>query len=133
MGAAMFSKTLALAGDWFWALLRPSVHTFIKQDTEEGEVQISPDTLVVLRDLPFETLAKRALAAPRLKDFSPLFKQAFWAIVLLTIISILGASLIAFLSDEPLPPNQQAVFDSLGWAWKTGFGAILGLIGGKAM
>ena len=73
-----------------------------------------------------------ALSASPVKSVSPAFKLAFSAVVILTVVSAVGATVIAFTAGDPLPPNQQAIFETFNTAWKMGFGAIVGLLGGKA-
>ena len=63
---------------------------------------------------------------------SPTFKLAFWWVLILTVWSGLLAGVIAFAADDPLTSNQQAIFDLANTSWNMGFGAIIGLIGGKA-
>lgn len=72
-----------------------------------------------------------ALSASPVKSVSPAFKLAFSAVVILTAVSAVGATVIAFTAGDPLPPNQQAIFETFNTAWKLGCAAIFGLIGGK--
>ena len=84
------------------------------------------------RELSPEELALiSALSAFPVESVSPTFKLVIWAVIILTAGSGLGAIAIAFAPGDPLTPNQQAIFEMLNTAWKMGFGAIVGLIGGK--
>jgi hypothetical protein len=58
------------------------------------------------------------------------FNALFSTVTVITIGCIAGSVLIAFFVPEPTA-YQQSAFDGLAWAWKLGFGAILGLLGGK--
>ena len=75
--------------------------------------------------------AIKIVAGTQVQSISPTFKLVFFSILILTIASGIGAILIAFLGETPATPNQQTVFDTLNTAWKMGFGAIIGLVGGK--
>ena len=73
-----------------------------------------------------------AITATSVATVSPTFKLVFWAVLLLTVLFALLAVTIAFFAQQPLTSTQQAVFETLNLMWKVGFGAIVGLIGGKA-
>lgn len=73
-----------------------------------------------------------AITATPVATVSPTFKLVFWAVLLLTVLFALLAVTIAFVAPQPLTSTQQAVFETLNLMWKVGFGAIVGLIGGKA-
>lgn len=58
------------------------------------------------------------------------FLWVFWGALGLTIISLAVA---LWLSDQTeLSEQQKELFETCSTTWKMGFGAILGLIGGKA-
>ena len=59
------------------------------------------------------------------------FKWTFLAVLGLTLLMLFGQVVYSFFS--PLNPNQQELFSALGWGWKAGFGAIVGLLGGKTL
>ena len=64
---------------------------------------------------------------------SPIFKLAFLSALALTVVSLLVVTTIAvFSSDGELTEYQKQLFETCSTTWKMGFGAILGLIGGKA-
>ena len=60
------------------------------------------------------------------------FKWAFLATLLLTIIFFATTVVIAN-SEQPLSSQQEDLFQSCTTGWQMGFGAIIGLIGGKAL
>ena len=122
----MDQKTRALLAEFLVSLFRPS-DTYIRQ---EAEVEIPDETLKKLRKVPVDTLIRRALGPPP-KGISSQYKLALWLVVGLTILSSVGASLVAFLAPEPLTSNQQTMFDTFNTASKMGIGAIVGLVGGK--
>jgi hypothetical protein len=64
---------------------------------------------------------------------SPAFKLVFISVLSLTILSMLVACPIAIL--RPAPENLQLniVFETCITTFKLGFGAIIGLLGGKAL
>ena len=98
--------------------LRPGVPDAAPEEARE----LSPEAKALIA----------ALSASPVEPVAPAFKRAFLAVVILTAASGLGAIAIAFEAGDPLQPNQQAIFETLNTAWKMGFGAIVGLLGGKA-
>ncbi|MBW4658654.1 MAG: hypothetical protein KME15_08270 [Drouetiella hepatica Uher 2000/2452] len=66
-------------------------------------------------------------------SIGPIFKLAFLSALALTIVSLLIVTAIAiFSSNRELSEYQKQLFETCSTTWKMGFGAILGLIGGKA-
>ena len=61
---------------------------------------------------------------------SPTFKLIFVAVFAITVLSGVAQIVMAALWDAPTG-LQQDVFSAMGFAWKAGFGAIVGLLGGK--
>jgi hypothetical protein len=59
------------------------------------------------------------------------FYVAFAAVFLLTLLS-LGASLY-LVSQDQLSEDGKRLAETCSTTWKMGFGAIVGLIGGKAL
>jgi hypothetical protein len=57
--------------------------------------------------------------------------MVFLSVLVVTVLCLTGQVLLAALWPDP-SDNQQAVSDALGFAWKTGLGSIVGLLGGKA-
>jgi len=62
---------------------------------------------------------------------SPLFKMSFIAVVGFTLIFFIASLYIS--SQENLNPSQGELFTSCSTLVKLGFGAIVGLIGGKQL
>jgi hypothetical protein len=64
---------------------------------------------------------------------SPVFKLGFWAALILTIASlVLSFFLLPKDSQTILSEQQKQLFETCNTTWKMGFGAIIGLIGGKS-
>jgi hypothetical protein len=58
------------------------------------------------------------------------FKLVFISVLAITVLSGLAQIVMATFWSTPTGP-QQEVFLAMGFAWKMGFGAIVGLLGGK--
>jgi hypothetical protein len=63
-------------------------------------------------------------------DLPWIYKTAFIVTVIFTLLFFLTTVAVALWLDEP-SGQQQTLFSSCDTAWKAGFGAIIGLIGGK--
>ena len=63
---------------------------------------------------------------------SPAFKLVFLSVLAITVLSGVAQIVMASLWNSPTG-LQLDVFSAMGFAWKTGFGAIVGLLGGKAI
>jgi hypothetical protein len=61
---------------------------------------------------------------------TPTYKIALVAVIAITSFSGLAEIALAFAWTVPTT-MQQSAFDAMGSAWKLGFGALIGLIGGK--
>jgi|ERR1044072_2113682 hypothetical protein len=69
---------------------------------------------------------------PKVVVLHPAFKLVFLTVTAITVLSIIAQIALANYWLTPTA-NQQQVFDALGFAWKTGIGAIVGLLGGKVV
>lgn len=58
------------------------------------------------------------------------FTLVFLSMLMVTVLCLASQVLLAALWPEPTQ-NQQGVSDALGFAWKTGLGSIVGLLGGR--
>lgn len=63
---------------------------------------------------------------------SPRFKWTLVSIVGLTLLSLM-VSLTLVLMVDPLTPEGKSLFQTTTTTWKMGFGAIVGLVSGKAL
>jgi hypothetical protein len=63
--------------------------------------------------------------------FTPVFRLVFFSVLALTVLSLLVSVYLAGVSE----PTEQAnrLFVTCTTSWQMGFGAIVGLIGGKAL
>jgi hypothetical protein len=68
----------------------------------------------------------------RPQSVSPLFKLTFITVVVITSIGGLLSVVLAGIWTEPTEMQRQA-FEGMSWAWKTGVGALLGLVCGKSL
>ena len=69
-------------------------------------------------------------------SLSPAFKLVFVSVLAITILCLLLAcSLVGFAirAEGSLPPPAQELMDLSTSMFKLGFGAIVGLLGGKAL
>ena len=60
----------------------------------------------------------------------PAFKLVFLSVLAITVLCGIAQLILAGIWPQPTA-NQQAAFEAMGFAWKAGLGAILGLLGGK--
>lgn len=69
-------------------------------------------------------------------SLSPAFKLVFLSVLGLTILClILACALIglSFRAGRPMTKDETGMFEVCASAFKLGFGAIIGLLGGKAL
>ena len=65
-------------------------------------------------------------------SITPLFKLVFLSVLGLSILCLVANVVLAVQIERP-SAQVRDVLSTLSTAWKTGFGAIVGLIGGKAV
>lgn len=75
--------------------------------------------------------ATNALATKGPIAVTPTFKLVFLSVLAITALAGVAQIIMAFVWEKPTVA-QQEVFEAMGSAWKTGFGAVVGLLGGKA-
>jgi hypothetical protein len=64
---------------------------------------------------------------------SPVFKLAFITAAGFTLLSLTVVVLMTILISGEFSDQQRKLFDLCSTTWQMGFGAIIGLIGGKAI
>jgi RNA polymerase subunit RPABC4/transcription elongation factor Spt4 len=64
---------------------------------------------------------------------SPHFKLVLLIVTSIAAVCLAGQVAMALVLSEPHTAMQQAVFDRMSWGWTGGFGALLGLLGGKVI
>jgi hypothetical protein len=92
----------------------------------------SPTTVSVV-DLATATTVPPSMAPPPghpVATVAPTFKLVFLSVLAITVVAGLLQIVLAAYWTTPTA-NQQASFEAMSFAWKTGLGAILGLLGGK--
>lgn len=60
-----------------------------------------------------------------------IFPRVFFTVVCFTLLS--GGVSIWFSTKDPLSPQQNRVFETSNTTWNLGIGAIVGLLGSKAI
>jgi hypothetical protein len=71
--------------------------------------------------------------AERVLTVAPHFKLVFLAVLCLTVISLI-TSIALTIAYDPHPSDEiKRLIDTCSTTWKMGFGAIVGLLGGKAL
>jgi hypothetical protein len=66
--------------------------------------------------------------APR--SLTPLFKLVFITVLALTVVAFIASVVLSFVDSED---RASEVVQAALTAWQMGFGAIVGLLGGKAL
>jgi len=66
------------------------------------------------------------------KPGMPMHKVALWAFIVLAFGCLIADVALAFTTNEPYTGAQNNAFKTLDWGIKTGFGAIAGVLTGKA-
>ena len=59
------------------------------------------------------------------------FKTVFWVVVTMTAGSMLLNTGLAVFPPQAESEALKKVVEACDWTWKAGFGAILGMLGGK--
>ena len=62
---------------------------------------------------------------------SPRFKWVYLGVLSLTVLSLLTNIFLILSFGNDLPAAAQATVDGCSTTWKMGFGAFVGLLGGK--
>lgn len=72
---------------------------------------------------------------PRKLVISPHFKLIFLSVFGLTILCFVGACILTYATSKIKPSDEtdmeKELFQIFRFGWQAGFGAIIGLIGGK--
>ncbi len=66
-----------------------------------------------------------------MNNTSPNFQQIFFTVVCLTLLS--GGVSVWYSTKNPLTPGESRVFETSNTTWNLGIGAIVGLLGSKAL
>jgi hypothetical protein len=61
----------------------------------------------------------------------PAFQQVFFTVVFFTLLS--GGVSVWYSTKNPLSPQESRVFEASNTTWSLGIGAIVGLLGSKAI
>lgn len=62
---------------------------------------------------------------------TPIFQQVFFTIVFFTLLS--GGTSVWYSTKPQLSPQESRVFEASNTTWNLGIGAIVGLLGSKAI
>ena len=65
------------------------------------------------------------------KEVSPRFKWAYLGVLGLTLASLVTNIALILAFGQDLPPYAEALLETCSTTWKMGFGAFVGLLGGK--
>jgi hypothetical protein len=69
----------------------------------------------------------------RVVTLNPAFKLVFCSVLGLTVLSLGVSVYFALAYDSPPSEEVKRLIETCSTTWKMGFGAIVGLIGGKAL
>lgn len=76
-------------------------------------------------------MAKKEPSPRRKASISPSFLLVFFTVLFLTVLSL---AVSVYLVSRPDPTEEtKRLIETCSTTWKLGFGAIVGLIGGKAL
>jgi hypothetical protein len=88
-------------------------------------------TPTLVADVPQQQACREELSIVRY-TLAPSFKWILISIMGLTLLS-LGVSLALVWTIDTLPTEAKSLFETMTTTWKMGFGALVGLVGGKAL
>lgn len=71
-----------------------------------------------------------AKPAPVVRALNPTFRLTFLCVVVLTALSLLASLAVPLL---PQTDSTKQILEACLSTWKMGFGAVLGLLGGKTL
>jgi hypothetical protein len=105
------------------SLKKPGINSIVQLDTGEFEISTPgrPDVLGM------------AVKRPKTRNerLSSDFKLAIIIVAAITLISLVVEIGLAIWAKEPSTGFQQSLFQAADFGWKTGFGALVGLVAGK--
>ena len=65
------------------------------------------------------------------KEESPRFNWAYLGVLGLTLLSLATSIALILVFGQDLPSYAEALLETCSTTWKMGFGAFVGLLGGK--
>jgi hypothetical protein len=131
------ANTIAIVGASL--LSNPRIPTFIDLSPKATTTNPTIRKRVRTRDAVTEPTTPPMMAFDAMPDelrigtklkLSSGFKSAFWAVLAITVATLIGLLWTAAAWPHPTPA-QQHVNDVMDFAFKAGFGGIIGLLGGK--
>jgi hypothetical protein len=126
---------MAQLGKVLSSLLEPKSTTIVPGTAAASSKQLDTGEYRTLKKKAGETTTtseKASLPPLAASDLviSPAFKLVVWLVFFLIVLT--GAALV-FLALQPSNSNLQTVMNLIGAAFSAAVGALLGLIGGKAI
>ncbi len=64
-------------------------------------------------------------------QLTPAFKLIFISVLCLTVLSLVGCFVLVLTAKDPPSDAVKGLIETCSTTWKMGFGAVIGLIGGK--
>lgn len=74
-------------------------------------------------------VTRRVSGGGAVNRISPVFKLVFLTVLALTVLSLVAAVFLSFI--DPPTEERSRLIETCSTTWKMGFGAVVGLIGGK--
>ncbi len=102
-----------------------------RETVEPASTGLPPDLMHMMR-FPADEEAQPRPKPKRKVSVPSHFKLVFLVVVGITVAAGLAQILMAAYWTMPTP-NEQSVFEGMGFAWKSGIGAVFGLLGGKVL